>query len=66
MNWDDHRDASGSINLVTAFRDQYPGANCPTSYLEEVMAIQPIRSRQVAATALATGRHLAHVIVYRD
>lgn len=59
--FDSCRDSRGNINLINAFRIELDFA--PTlpqrQFLQEVMDIHPIRSRQLAAIALATAKHLS-------
>jgi len=61
LNWDGFRDADGYIELVDCFLYLHP--HCENSgpaekYLESIMEIAPIRSRQAAAIALATAARL--------
>jgi len=57
--FEDCRDNLGNINLIDAFRSEYVPE--PTysqrEFLQEIMDIHPIRSRQLAAIALATAKH---------
>jgi hypothetical protein len=59
IDWDTHREGvEHFINLVSAFRQAIEGQmirfpEAGESYLDDVMELQPIRSRQAAAVAIA-------------
>ncbi len=66
LNWDLSRHEDGSIALVAAFRRAYPDDDASfrhvadaENFLREVMYLQPIQSRQLAALALASAREIA-------
>jgi hypothetical protein len=55
MNWDQVRNEDGSINLLAAYELKYaPLTPMVSVYLNALMELQPIKSRQTAALAIAT------------
>ena len=64
-NWGQHRGEHGTINLVAMLEHDIPHNERTASfeagveYLRTVCEMHPIRSRQAAAIALATGLHIA-------
>ena len=57
VQWNKFRTFSGSdeINLVLAYKDRYGDPSAKQEFiLLEIMSLQPINSRQVAAIAIAT------------
>lgn len=53
MDWDSFKNAYGEINLVDAFWSKYGVLREPQrAYLQDIMDLQPITSRQVAAKCL--------------
>lgn len=73
MNWEKYRrtDGSGTINLSEAFdelvitkgdRDYLTskaGLDAAYKYLVDVESLNPVKSRQMAAIAIATAKHIA-------
>lgn len=59
IDWSRHKNDDGEINLLSAYADYY-GCDeiIPFDILNDIMDIQPVRSRQVAALAMATAREL--------
>ncbi len=62
MNWDNHKDGNGIIDLVGAYCEQYveyPAMpNVARKYLNDVQNLTPIRSTQVAASVLVFAKAL--------
>lgn len=59
-DWEAYRDEDGAIDLLEAFKGRfgvYPTGQA-AEYLRYTMNYQPIKSRQVAASALAMARIL--------
>lgn len=61
--WDKHRRVDGSINLAEVLREDrglspYASMDQAFLYLRLVESIQPVKSRQAAAIAIATALHM--------
>lgn len=59
MNWNDYRNADGTIDLVKAFSAVYGGHRdinfeYAEGYLSMIESLQPIKSRQAASVAIVT------------
>ncbi len=69
MDWDKYRDEAGHIDLVRVFQSIINGYPTATNedvrkgyeYIRTVVSLQPIRSRQVAATVIAYSLSLSQV-----
>jgi len=62
MNWEDHRRSDSSINLINAYREvcddeRRVRTDRSELYLEEIMELNPISSRQAAAIAVGFAMH---------
>lgn len=61
MNWEAHRREDGSIDLVAVFTEingVSPNVRV-TAYLNMIQNLQPVKSRQTAAVAIAVAYYLA-------
>jgi hypothetical protein len=62
MNWDEYRRTDGSIDLIKAFDEEHKTENfnkaISKNFLELMQIYQPIKSRQVAALALAQAYYI--------
>lgn len=62
INWDRFMNSHGHIELVECFLATYPwceNSEPAKKYLWSIMDLQPIRSRQAAAIAIATAARIA-------
>lgn len=60
MNWEAHRREDGSIDLVAAFAEinGVPPDARVAAYLNMIQNLQPVKSRQTAAVAIAAAYYL--------
>lgn len=65
MDWEEVRDYYGHIDLRKAYKAAYKLSSSQhvprvaSEYFQQIEALSPIRSRQVAAVVIATARKLA-------
>jgi len=65
MDWDKYRDEFGTIDLLKAFANKtniledHCNDSVGYKYIYDIINIQPIKSRQMAAAILVTALHIS-------
>lgn len=59
INWDDYRNEEHHINLVQIYRDKFEENILAIDYLQMIMQMHPIDTRESAAIALASAIKIA-------